>query len=274
MAITTLDGVIAGGQPPQFFYRGLTGTLVSGRPHSLFYQNAGAAGSSIPGAAVAPTPGIAGAALTTYSGQLPFPSISSGNRYLSRFWGVASGVGGVLQLCDRLWHNSGIVVSVATSQTVGSVTWPARDANGATSGEGVQLALEVTTGLGAGTPTYNVTYTNSGGTGTRSGVNIVATAASAIQGAFYPIGMQAGDTGVRSVDVFTNTGSSASGAVSLVAYRVLASVDLPNAGSPGVVNFITGQGPIMYANSVPFLVLIPNGTTSSRVMGQVVYADG
>ena len=37
MAITTLDGAIAGMQYPKDFSKAVTGTLVAGRLHSLFY---------------------------------------------------------------------------------------------------------------------------------------------------------------------------------------------------------------------------------------------
>ena len=37
MAITTLDGALAGMKPPQTFAKAPTGTLVAGRPVSLFY---------------------------------------------------------------------------------------------------------------------------------------------------------------------------------------------------------------------------------------------
>ena len=45
MAITTLDGALAGMKPPQTFAKAPTGTLVAGRPVSLFYL------AGMPGAA-------------------------------------------------------------------------------------------------------------------------------------------------------------------------------------------------------------------------------
>ena len=95
MAITTLDGAIAGMKPPAYFAKALSGTLVAARPFSPFYL----AGS--PGAAVAPTPGIAGVALTSYAGQIPIPAAST-NTHLAHFSGVSSAQPGMLLLCDRL----------------------------------------------------------------------------------------------------------------------------------------------------------------------------
>ncbi len=48
MAITTVDGALAGFRPAEKILKAVTGTLVAGRPHSLFYL------AGIPGAAVAP----------------------------------------------------------------------------------------------------------------------------------------------------------------------------------------------------------------------------
>jgi hypothetical protein len=105
MAITTLDGLLAGMQPPREVIKSATPTLVAGRPHSLFYL------PGIPGAAVAPTPGMSGEALTTYAGQLPFSNPASGMTYLARLAAAAT-IPGQLILCDRLWHNSGINVTL------------------------------------------------------------------------------------------------------------------------------------------------------------------
>lgn len=83
MAITTLDGAIAGMKPIELYSKALSGTLVAGRAFSPFYL------AGIPGAAVAPTPGAAGAALTAYSGQIPIPT-ASGNTHLARASFVSS----------------------------------------------------------------------------------------------------------------------------------------------------------------------------------------
>lgn len=267
MPITTLDGVGAGGQYPREFWKVATPTLVAGRPHSLFYL------AGIPGAAVAPSPGTGGAALTTYAGQLPFTNPVSAETELTRFVGQATQAGQLL-LCDRLWHNSGLSVTLTTSQTVNSVAWPARSADGTINGEGVYVGLEVTTALGAGTPTLTMGYTNQAGTASRTGTNIVATAASSAIGVFYPIGLQAGDTGVRSIQNFTLSATMTSGAYSLVAYRILARLELQTAGAPAALDWITLGGPRMYDNTVPFLLFVPSTTTASVVSGHAIWSQG
>ena len=267
MAITTLDGAIAGMAPPVYFSKAVTGNLVAGRPFSPFYL------AGIPGAAVAPTPGLAGAALTSYAGQLQIPA-ASGNTHLARFSGVASAQAGVLLLCDRLWHNSGFTITATTAQTVNSVALPARDRNGSTDGEGVLLGVEISTATGAGTPTITANYTNQANTSGRTATNTVATVATSAAGTFYPIGLAAGDTGVRSVQSLTLSATWTSGTMHLVAYRVLATLELPAAGIPNAVDALTSGMPRLYDTSVPFLIFIPQTTTTTQLSGSVVYTQG
>lgn len=267
MAITTVDGALAGMKPPEFYSKALSGTLVAGRPWTPFYT------AGIPGAAVAPTPGMSGAALTSYAGQIPIPA-ASGNTHLARFSGVSSAQGGALLLCDRLWHQSGIVVTTTTAQTINSVAWPARDKNGSTNGEGVYIALEVSTATGAGASVVSISYTNSAGTAGRTGAMVLAYAASSGIGTFYFFALQAGDTGVRSVQTYTSTISMTSGVVRLVAYRVMAQLELPAAGINGVTDPLTGGLPREYDTSVPFLVYIPQTTTTTQLTGSVIHTQG
>lgn len=267
MAITTLDGVIAGMQPPQEFIKAATPALVAGRPHSLIYL------PGMPGTAVAPTPGLAGAALTTYAGQLPFANPAAGNTYLARLAAQAT-VPGTLMLCDRLWHNSGFTITSTAAQTINSAAWPARSADATVNGESVLLGVEISTATGAGVPTITVSYTNQAGTAGKSGVNSTATVASSAIGAFYPIGLAAGDTGVRSVQTLTLNATWTSGVMHLVAYRVLARLDITAAHTPNSIDAITGGMPRMFDNSVPFLIFIPSTTTSSNIAGHAIWTQG
>lgn len=267
MAITTLDGAIAGFKPTSFYSKAASGTLVAGRPWTPFYA------AGIPGAASAPAPGLAGAALTSYAGQIVIPA-ASGDTHLARFSGVSSAQAGVLLLCDRLWHNSGLVVTTTTAQTVNSAAFPARDINGATSGAGVYVGLEIAAATGAGAATPSISYTNSAGTAGRTSTTVNTYAASSAQGTFYPLGLQTGDVGVQSIQTCTLGVSMTSGTISLVAYRVLASLELPAAGVPNAVDVLTSGMPRLYNTSVPFLLFIPQTTTTTLVSGQVVYTQG
>ena len=110
MAITTLDGIIAGMMPPQEFYKIGAGTQVIGRYYSTAYA------SGFPGAMSAPAGGLQGLGLLTKAGQIPFTNPGSGNTYLARFAAEAI-VPGTLLICDRLWENSGNSSTITTTQT-------------------------------------------------------------------------------------------------------------------------------------------------------------
>ena len=267
MAITTLDGALAGMKPASYFAKAVSGTLVAGRPMNLNYL------AGVPGAMVAPAPGLAGAALTSYAGQIPIPA-ASGNTHVARFSGVSSAQGGMLLLCDRLWHNSGLVVTTTTAQTVNSVAWPARDINGSTNGVGVMVGLEISAATGAGAATPTISYTDESGNAGSTGSMQVTYAASSITGTFYPFTLAAGDTGVRSIQSCTLGVSMTSGSISLVAYRVLASIELTAAGLPNAIDSLTGGLPRCYDTSVPFLLFVPQTTTTTLTTGTVVFTQG
>lgn len=270
MAITTLDNALAGMQPARYFAKAVTGTMVAGRPWSLW--------------ALAGNPGagsfdntLAGVALSSSSalvnGQIPFTNPVSGNSYLARFQAGAT-IAGTLLLCDRLWHNGGFTITANTSQTVNSATFPARDLAGTTNGDGVLLGLEISAAAGAAAPTITVGYTNQAGTSSRTATNLFPTANSPAAGSFFPIGLQAGDTGVRSVQTLQLSASWVSGTMNLVAYRVLAALELTGAYIPNAVDAITGGFQQMHDGTVPFLVFIPSTTTTSNISGQMIVTQG
>lgn len=267
MAITTVDGIVAGLQPGREFIKAQTPNLLVGRPQSLFYL------PGIPGAAAAPTPGVSGEALTAYDGQLYFGNPSSGNAYLARFQASAT-TNGQLLLCDRLWHNSGMSISSTSPQAINSVAWPARDANGSTNGDGVLVAVETSQNTGASNLTATLDYTNSAGTSGRVATSIINTSTSQSLGSFYPIGLQSGDSGVRSIQNVTWSSSWFSGMMHLVAYRVIARLDLPIAAAANAIDAVTGGMPRAFNNTVPFLVFIPATTTNSAISGHLVWTHG
>lgn len=270
MAITTLDGAIAGMQWPRFFAKAVTPTMVAGRPQSLW----GLGGA--PGAGTFDTT-LAGVALSSTSaqvlGQIDFRDPGAGNSYLARFGGTAT-TAGQLILADRLWHNGGFTITSATAQTVNSAAYPARDNAGTTNGDGVLLGLEISAAAGAAAPTITVSYTNSSNTAGRTATNAFATANSPTAGGFFPIGLQAGDIGVRSVQSLTLSVSWVSGTMNLVAYRPLASIPITSAFIPAAVDALTAGFPRLFNGTVPFLIFVPNTTTASNISGQVVWTQG
>jgi len=277
MAISTLDGVLAGFQPPRPFAKAVTPTLVAGRPHSLWYL----AGN--PGAGLSPATTAGGVSLSSSSspvnGQIYHADPVSGNAYLARFRAGATQPGTLL-LCDRLMHvggNSGgtaISVTTTTAQTINTGALPSRDVAGSANGDGVNWALEVITATGAGAATPSIGYTNSAGTASRTASLVDTYVASSAIGAFYRFGMQAGDTGIKTVETLTLNTSMTSGTIALVAYRVLVELELTGAFVGNAVDALTSGFPRLYNGCVPFLVFIPNTTTASTISGSYVETQG
>lgn len=270
MAITTLDGALAGMTPSNYFIKVASAVPVIGRPQSLWMlggnPGAGTYDATLNGV-------ILSSSAAQVAGQIPFTDPVSGNTYLARLQAAASQACTVL-LCDRLWHNGGFTITSTAAQNITSPTWPARDNAGTTNGDGVLLGLEVSAACGAAAPTITVSYTNQAGTAGRTATNAFATANSPTIGGFFPIGLAAGDTGVRSVQSMTLSASWVSGTVNLVAYRVLAALELQGAYVPNAIDALTAGMPQMYNGSVPFLILVPSAATAATVTGQVVYTKG
>lgn len=226
------------------------------------------AATGTPGAWSPGTPGLAGRATdgTTAAdaGALPIRTPASGGAYLASL--VAAGsVAASFMLIDILWVNTGTVVTTTTAQTVTSATFGARDLDGATAGNGVMLGILVTTSTTNASAITATTalYTNSAGTGSRT-ATISSFPATAVAGTLVPFQLAAGDEGVRAVASVTLGTSYGGGAISLVAFRVLAFVGCPVANVAASA-FLPGAGTRLYAGTTATLVQIPTATTATSV---------
>lgn len=265
MAITTMDGMIAGLQVPQDFYKFGT-TTATGRFASTFYWD------GRPGKGLTPSSGTAGSALTTYAGQIPFTNPVTGSySYLARFSGFSTQVGTIV-LADRLWHNNAINVTFSTTQSISSVAWPARDINGSTAGEGIMIGVEITNTMGAGTPNWTMKYLNS--VGNTQSTTVAVPAASMVVGSFIPIGLTAGDTGVKKIIEWSASATMTSGAYSLVAYRILTSIDVPIANAGQSSDVVSCGMPRLFDNTVPFILYFASTTTAPIISSQIIYTQG
>jgi hypothetical protein len=272
MTITTLDGVDAGLRLPVPFVQALDTDNIG--THKGNWRATG-----YPGTNGAPSGGVAGTVLT--SSTFPFSNPVSGNTHLAyarmtdnansisvdRFFGMT--------LCDRLWHNSGLNVSITTTQTVNSVTWPARDINQSINGAGVYVAVEIDTVIAAASaPTFTLNYTNSDGVGGRAGTNIVSITGSSQRGNLFVIGLQAGDLGVRSVQAFTTSVSLVSGAISLVAFRPIAFFGNKRPGREALTAALQSGFPRIFDNSALFLKTVGNAANNRQIVGEIILTQG
>lgn len=271
MAITTMNQLLAGMQPTRYFAKGATTTLVAGRPVSLWSlpgsPGAGAYDNTLNGIALSST-------ASPVAGTINFvnPPVST-NSYLARLQANAS-QSGVLLLVDRLWHNGGYTITSTAAQSSTTPTWPARDGAGLDLGYAVVLGVEVSVATGAGTPTITVSYTNQAGTAGRTATNIIPTVASSAAGSFYMLGLQAGDTGVRSVQSLTLSATWTSGTINLVAFRVIAALELAGAFVPNAIDALTGAMPHLHNGSVLNFIFLPSTTTATAVQGSIAWSQG
>jgi hypothetical protein len=269
MAIRTLHGIVAGMLARQDLLKAPAAFEAPGVIHSLLYT------AGRPGAGVAPAPGLAGAALTTYPGQIPHvdaPALQQTYLALLEAWASAPGT---LLVHDRLWHNSGLVPTTVGAQAINSVAFPARDRLGSADGDGVLVGIEVSTATTNGAAVTNTTlsYTNSTGTAGRTGT-VPSFPATAVAGTFVPFSLQAGDVGVRSIQSVTLGTSYVAGAIHLVAFRGLGALGLPTAGVLGRANAIETGFPRLFDGTVPILLWVPTAAGPVNIMGGYSEAQG
>ena len=272
MAITTLDGAIAGMQAPQPFMKvGITMAAVAAqRAYTPWYANGN------PGASVANAAGVNGDAVTpadgtAVQGRILRTNPVSGNAYIGRL-AVSATVAGTLWLIDRLWHNSGLTVTSTAAQAITPATLPARSGDGTSNGANVMAAIEWSATGGAGTPTVTLTYTdqdgNTGATGTFTGV------ASPPVGTFEIFTLAAGDTGIRAPTSFIQSATRTSGTMHLVLFRVLAQVEVTAANIGNAIDALTSGLPRIYDDSVLQIVWFPTATTATTIVGQYIETQG
>lgn len=227
MALTTeaeLMSALIGRQVQPFRKTGTAPQAANACMYTPWY----AAGNPVAGAA--PASGMAGATCDrTTTGAIQLNNASAGKRkYLAGLRGIAGTQGGTLAIFDRLWEQSGIVVTTTTAQTINSVALPARDGEGGTNGEDVIAAIEVrvATTNAAAITNMTISYTNSDGTAGRTGTISANTPtagfpANAKVGVVIPFALQAGDRGVRSIQSITLGTSLVTGTVHLVMLRLI-----------------------------------------------------
>ena len=153
-----------------------------------------------------PTPAIPTTSVATDKDSTiaigPIPESSTGSLCsLAGRLNVSGLSGAMMNLVDVLNHSGGLSGTVATEQTT---NLPTAALTRYTSGEGVMIGLIIYTLIGATSTTVTVRYTNQAGTPNR------VSTATTIGGTNYrevnriiPIPLQAGDTGVRSVEGVT-----------------------------------------------------------------------
>jgi hypothetical protein len=209
---------------------------------------------------IGPIPAISTGRLTFLGGRFSFNPTSTGG-------GGAAGI-----MIDLLNVNGGLNATLTTPQTT---NLPTAALTRYTSGEGVMAGIIIYSQIGNGFVTFTVSYTNQAGTSGR-----ISTATQIGQTNFrearilIPIPLQAGDTGVRSIESVTLAGTTGTaGDFGVCLYKPLAMISFED---------ITGQAPLDAVSSNCIigslceihpdacLTFIANGTISALAMGGAV----
>lgn len=280
VTITTLAQLKSGLKPP------LTHNKQGPNGSGAFYINNNGFASGVPAAQVACSAGLAGEALSTpWAGSLAFQNPPGGQE--TRLARVAlrglSAASLFLLIVDRLWQNSGLSVTSTASQAVNSVAWPARDINASTNGDGVFVMLETSGNMGSGSPTVTLGYTSSGGTaGRAAGLITNTTGSTQSTGTGYVFGLQAGDTGVQSIQSFQLSATMTSGALQLVAFRPVALIPISDKATVpkygwrfSVEDALTLAAPLLHNDSVIQIWNAWDGNTGQPgALGSLAYSQG
>ena len=210
----------------------------------------------------------------------PIPAVAGGNE-LSVVGGRfnTSGPGGMaVCVIDLLNHHNGMSGVVTTEQTTNLPSGSTAALTRYTSGEGVMIGLVIYTIIGTTGTTVTVRYTNSAGVGNRIST-ATAFGATGFREAniIIPIPLQAGDTGVRSVEgvtVTATTGTAGSFGVSLFKpLGMFALNDVTGAMPLDAVSTGGVTGQLSLAHPDACLTLIGFGQTAQQINGTLLLAE-
>lgn len=210
----------------------------------------------------------------------PIPAVTGGNELCvlgGRF--NTSGAGG-MSVCviDLLNHHAGMSGIVTTEQTTNLPSGSTAALTRYTSGEGVMIGLVVYTIIGTTATTVTVRYTNSSGVANRT--STATTFGGTLfreGGSLIPIPLQAGDTGVRSVEGVTlaaTTGTAGNFGVSL--FKPLGMYALNDASGTMPLDAVsTGgvSGQLSLAPADACLTLIGTGASAQSINGTLLLTE-
>lgn len=274
------------GTPEALFINKYTGTRNGGTGISLQigkFMSAWMVDGGTPGAGVAP--GAVAVPTSATAGAIPFTNASGGRekRLLAGMfsWGSAnaptSDAMTDIFLYDRLLHQSNLSGTITTAQNVQSGSGVSLTRS--TSGEGNEIWLEVyTAGVGSTVRTATCSYTNQAGTAGRTtqvtpfgGTSLVAGTSVMEASRMY---LQAGDTGVRSVETLTLSGSTGTAGVFgvTIAHRL---GQFPVHDGVAIVDFTYGDSgtPVIEDGACLAMMWRPDSSTTVPIMGVLATAE-
>ena len=268
MAITTMDQIAAGlaAAPVIDIFAPSATNVVGG------FVNLQRAVVTSTGQMAVPAAASAGGTLHSAGqagfGNLPDP-VGGASRYLAQS-ALTFATAGSLWFYDRVWSCSGFSGIVATAQAVTSFPVLTRpDANGT----GLEIWIECYTATGASASNITLEYTNSDSVAGRSTVS-TAHIPSMPANRMYRVPLQAGDTGVKSIQSVTLSGTTGAGSFGVTLLRKITVTGSAVANTPVVSDFAALGLPLVQ-NGTALNVIHQGATTSSGIiLGVLTFIDG
>lgn len=224
-----------------------------------------------PDTATSPSPGVAGEVVTSaFTGAVPIRNPGGANKlYLARFlMGIAGQIRGRVVIFDRLLQNSGITTGTS-AQTLNTTALNRPDANG----DNVEAWWEARSSTGSGGAGITISYTNQAGTSGRTGTALdIGTSNSG--GRTGPFSLETGDTGVRSVQSWTNGGTWATVSPQLALRRRICEIDIESVSEGVVMDVLsTGMPEILSNAALEFLVFLESNAQPT-ILGHLSIIEG
>jgi hypothetical protein len=204
-----------------------------------------------------PIPAVSTGRLTFLGGRFSFIPTSTGG-------GGAAGI-----MIDLLNISGGLSGTVTTPQTT---NLPTAALTRYTSGEGVMAGIVIFTQVGATSTSIQVSYTNqAGATGRTSTATTVGGTNFRENNIFIPIPLQAGDTGVRSIESVTLASSTGGGGnFGVCLYKPLAMISFERTTGQAPLDAVSSGciiGSLCEIHPDACLTFLGNGTIAALTMG-------
>ena len=265
MAITTLDGVINGLSVGCRTVVAKASQTAEGA--GTFHSLMKAAGNP-PAFGSNPATGVGAIPTKADTWTFNFPDPTGGNKsYIGRV-NMQGPTAGTLIIYDRLWHNSGLVGSVATAQTVNSTALTRY-----TDGIGVEIWAEFYTAIGATATTFTVNYTDANNSAQTATYAHPANAESVGQMVYFvPAAGAVGCKSIQSITLAATTGTA--GNFGLVMLRRLAEIPLTIANVATVADAFSLGLPELQTNAAVSLMVACTTTNTGQILGAIDFIEG
>jgi hypothetical protein len=264
MAITTMDGLVAAlpGQVRSIHKVGTAAKAIASF-QSLWYAPGVPGPEAIPGASLAWT-----VPTDATNGAIKFTNPGGGAlSYLARLSLCSTQIHNII-LYDRLAHTGAITPAASTQTLTGGPTLTRPDANG----QEVECWIESLTASTSTASNYSIRYVDQDGNASETSPTIAATTTSVV-GMMQRFNLNAGDTGIRSVDQFISTGASG-GTARLVLLRRIAEFPVTGANIGAIADAIALGMPRIYDDACLGFMYQATATTATTFNGSLSIAQG